>query len=79
MRPLTQQNAKPPPTDSINLSDTARKLAAEAPDNRPTREARIKAARKKLLAGELDSPEAVRDAAEQLLRSGDLEKTKDGK
>jgi len=58
--------------DSIKLSDAAMKIARETGRNIRSREALIEAARARLASGALESPEAFRKAAENLLNSGEL-------
>ena len=58
--------------DSIKLSDAAIKIAKKTGRSIRSREALIEAARARLAAGALESPEAFRKAAENLLSSGDL-------
>jgi len=60
-------------TDTIDLSDSARKLAEQAKsEKKDTSSKRVALARMRLEAGELFNPEALRKAAEHLLKSGDL-------
>jgi anti-sigma28 factor (negative regulator of flagellin synthesis) len=88
-RPLNQvtpadaQTAKPakaagrkpakPGQDQIEFSQTAREMG-KSTGAKPTRDALIEAARRKLESGELDSPGAYERTAAKLLKSGDLEK-----
>ena len=62
------------PSDSIEFSDRAKKLAGDPAGPDSSREARVEAARRRLASGELDRPEAYEKAAEKLLRSGELGK-----
>jgi hypothetical protein len=67
-------------SDSVEFSDDARRLAAGASDagagaaTSSSYEERIAAARQKLLSGQLSSPAVFDKTAEELLRSGDLDK-----
>ena len=64
-------------SDSIELSGDAMKLADKPAGSKLSREARIEAARLRIKSGALESPEALRNAAENLLRSGDLKAAED--
>ena len=65
------------PSDSIEFSDRAKKLAGDPAGPDSSREARVEAARRRLASGELDRPQACEKAAEKLLRSGELGKVQD--
>ena len=60
--------------DSIELSDEAKKLAGQG----GSRAARIEAVRRMLEDGSLYTPEALRRAAENLLKSGELDGADEG-
>jgi hypothetical protein len=65
-------------SDSVEFSDDARRLAAGAlgadagAAGQASSQARVAAARQKLLSGQLSGPAVCEKTAERLLRSGDL-------
>jgi len=73
-----EKRAKKPSSDRIEHSDAAAQLTGKAGKQEGSRAARIEAARLRLKSGALESPEAYRKAAENLLRSGDLRSSEEG-
>lgn len=60
--------------DRIELSDEARQLVENPDDIQSSREVILAAAKQKLLTGDLLNGEALRNAADKLLWSGDLDR-----
>ena len=63
--------------DRVDLSDEAKKLVADKATADAVRKAKIESARKRLESGELFRPEAIENAAKNLLKSGTLKKSDD--
>jgi len=76
-RPTSPQTSPGAASDSVEFSADARKLAGGAPGADASREDLIAAARQKLLSGQLSGPAVAYNAAENLLRSGDLGKVQE--
>jgi len=72
-RPAAEEKDTFARSDRIELSDEARRLVGESEEFQSARKLVLDAARQKLLDGSLINSESIRRAAENLLRSGDLD------
>lgn len=69
-RPVAKGQPAKVAGDEIQFSDQARRLTGDAATSR---EARVEEARRKLLAGELDTPEVIEKTAEKMLKPRKLD------
>ena len=72
-RPQKQEKTARAASDRVDISPEARTLAENAETQSADRKQKLEQARRLIESGKLDAREAFEKAAEELLRSGDIE------